>query len=220
MCPWVTPDDPPDPDICIKVYCPAGADYEAALRGAILDLEREYNWEKVGTETPEDVAAAFASAFSKTLDWEQCSEGESESMIGMIFWWAKDVAPDGTLLCDGDVYDAVDYPELFAILGDDYGGTAPDTFAVPDLTNSFILGQGTELVGDAGGEDEVQLTVAELPAHQHLYNKGGGSGGVPASSPLATIRKIGTWLTDTAGSNFPHNNMPPYVALLPCIVAE
>jgi hypothetical protein len=45
--------------------------YEAAFRGAFLLLADVANWEQVGTQTPQDIADAFFTAFMQTIDgWD------------------------------------------------------------------------------------------------------------------------------------------------------
>lgn len=68
---WLTPDDAPGELVCHQVFCPAGMFYEAALKGALLLLAEEYNWEQEGTTTPQDAADAFFTAFLATVNaWE------------------------------------------------------------------------------------------------------------------------------------------------------
>jgi len=69
---WLTPDDAPDTLKCWRVFCPEGDVYEAALRGALLSLAEETNWEQFGTQTPEDVATAFLDAFFQTIEMNEC----------------------------------------------------------------------------------------------------------------------------------------------------
>jgi microcystin-dependent protein len=88
--------------------------------------------------------------------------------------FAGSVAPTGWLLCDGTIYNVVDYPRLFAVIINAYGGDGVTTFAVPDLRARVTAGVGTS-VGDQGftlsiylgepvGDSWVDLSVANLPA--------------------------------------------------------
>ena len=66
--------------------------------------------------------------------------------IGGIIMWSGITVPDGWALCNGS------------------NGT-------PDLRNKFIMGKNSvgDLIGLQGGREYVTLTVANLPAHNHLY---------------------------------------------------
>lgn len=65
---WLTPDDDPGTLVCHPVLVPAGSEYEAAFRGAMLLLADPANWEKVGTADPETIAYAFLQAFLQTTE--------------------------------------------------------------------------------------------------------------------------------------------------------
>ncbi len=71
--------------------------------------------------------------------------------------------------------------------------------------------------GDTGGEYEHQLTVAEMPTHNHDYNdvrskKKRGDFGDDEPTELRTDSKK----TELRGGGEAHNNMPPYLALNFC----
>lgn len=139
--------------------------------------------------------------------------------IGSVMWFAGDTAPDDHLICDGAEISTSTYADLFGVIGYDYGG-AGVVFALPDLRNKFGAGAGDDFdLASEGGEATHALSVAELPSHQHQILKGEASGSfVPGAQQI--IRSDGNYfLTDTSGSNFAHNNLPPYVALTPIIKA-
>jgi len=73
--------------------------------------------------------------------------------IGFIQIWPSPFTPPPPqwLKCDGtDTYTIDDYPELFALLGDTYGGDGVTTFAVPDLQGVSIVGSGSLDFPDGG----------------------------------------------------------------------
>lgn len=89
----------------------------------------------------------------------------------------------------------------------------------PDLRNFFVVGAGdTYAPLDTGGEDEHVLIIDELPAHTHSYvgvtpifsdtGAGPNPNAVVSRTPLS-----GT--TGSVGLDAAHNNLPPYVALVP-----
>jgi microcystin-dependent protein len=60
---------------------------------------------------------------------------------GTVMWSAAVEPPVGWLVCDGRAVTISDYPELYASIGNTYGGDAV-SFVLPDLTGRFILGSG------------------------------------------------------------------------------
>lgn len=109
---------------------------------------------------------------------------------GVIVMWSGSIdnIPSGWALCDG-------------------------TSGTPDLRNRFIMGAGSSYsVGNAGGEASHTLTINEMPAHSHSYNRavsGSGWGGDDGSQSTGNIVEN----TGVSGSGAAHNNLPPYYAL-------
>ena len=63
--------------------------------------------------------------------------------VGAIipFGGTTDKIPNGWLLCDGTLYGITGYPELFAVIGHNWGTTDPlNLFRVPDLRGVFLRG--------------------------------------------------------------------------------
>ena len=71
--------------------------------------------------------------------------------IGVVFPYCATTPPVNYLICDGSLYEKTAYPELYAIIGNAFGGD-DTTFAVPNLTDRFIQG-GTNV----GTEKEAGL---------------------------------------------------------------
>ena len=91
------------------------------------------------------------------------------------------------------------------------------------IQDRFLLASGSSYsLGATGGEKEHTLTWNEMPNHNHrlpIWNQGlsgttdygYGQGCYPDDTP-----GIGTWNTQaigSAGANYPHNNMPPYLVV-------
>jgi microcystin-dependent protein len=88
------------------------------------------------------------------------------------------------------------------------------TLAAGETTILDISGNAvvyTYQVGEAGGSDRHQLTVAELASHNHqiLGKVGGGSSNFSDGS--GPYWKNNPYTENTGGSKY-HNNMPPYLA--------
>lgn len=116
--------------------------------------------------------------------------------VGTIIDFAGTTPPQGYLTCNGQTFSASEYPELYAVIGNTWGGSTP-LFAVPDLRRKVTAGSGgtpTETiqsyVGAVGGEENVILGRNNIPSHTHLFNAVVGSGGyslvvAPSSNPYS-----------------------------------
>lgn len=71
--------------------------------------------------------------------------------IGTVLSFAGQIAPNGYLLCNGASYKVADYPDLYAVIGNTYGGDT-ENFNVPNLIDKFIQGSTT-----SGEEKEAGL---------------------------------------------------------------
>ena len=88
--------------------------------------------------------------------------------------------------------------------------------STPDLRDKFPLGAGNLASGSIGGEASHELTVEELPSHKHSML---GNGSTLLAAPYNRTIERGegdmrySVETGYTGSDQPHNNMPPYMAL-------
>ena len=62
--------------------------------------------------------------------------------VGCIFPFAGINLPVGYLRCNGASYKVADYPDLYAVIGNTYGGDTQN-FNVPNLIDKFIQGSTT-----------------------------------------------------------------------------
>jgi microcystin-dependent protein len=117
--------------------------------------------------------------------------------IGTIIDFAGDYPPAGYFVCDGKTLSAAEYPELYNVIGNTWGGTLP-FFALPDLRRKTTIGAGgtkTEemdnYVGYVGGNENILLKKENIPSHNHNISTlidGGTSSLLPVNGNL----KIGT----------------------------
>lgn len=95
----------------------------------------------------------------------------SNAPIGVIQAFSGTTAPHGYLLCNGASYKVADYPDLYAVIGNTYGGDT-ENFNVPNLVDKFIEGSTT-----SGTEKEAGLpniTGSFVPwAYQNSLNPSG-----------------------------------------------
>lgn len=159
----------------------------------------------------------------------------SSPFVAEIRIFAGNFAPTGWATCDGQLMPISQNTALFSLLGTTYGGDGKSTFALPNLQGAAPLqqGQGPGLsirdLGETAGEQTVTLLATEMPAHIHGVRaattgslpgpgnnvwasglKGHPSTYAPAKGATA---QMSLSAISFAGSNFPHNNMPPYVGL-------
>lgn len=88
----------------------------------------------------------------------------------------------------------------------------------PNLLDRFIVGAGSSYtVGLTGGLNTVTLTVGQIPAHTHEYNRitGSNKGTTKGGSDDQRYQKSGSEdpSTTSTGGGKPHENRPPYYAL-------
>jgi microcystin-dependent protein len=98
----------------------------------------------------------------------------SDQYIGEIRMFGGTFAPAGWALCAGQLLPISQNQALFALLGTTYGGDGIQTFALPDLRGRVPVhqGQGQGLSaytpGEVVGKEINQLTVNQMPAHNHM----------------------------------------------------
>lgn len=97
----------------------------------------------------------------------------SEPFIGQILLFAGNFAPRGYAFCQGQILSINSNQSLFSLLGTQYGGDGRSTFGLPDLRGRVPISMGTGAglsqrnIGQKGGSEQVALTAAEMPSHQH-----------------------------------------------------
>lgn len=183
----------------------------------------------------EAIAASVASA-TQSLQKQVENLKKNTAPIGSVVAWAGRNIPDGWLMCDGEEYSSIDYPDLSNMLG----GTT--RFTVPDLRNRFIMGaESNSKLGETGGSASTTLVIDNLPYHQHtVTDRFHVSSQEPDRTDVAVISETfhsggaGTdmtteyvWVKDehTRGidewqGTEPIDNRPPYYSLIYIIKAE
>ncbi len=113
--------------------------------------------------------------------------------IGTIIDFAGETPPNGYIICDGRSLSASEYPELYNVIGNTWGGNLP-FFTLPDLRRKTTIGSGgakTEemdnYVGAVGGSENAILERDNIPSHSHnvyTISEGGNSALLPSTGNL------------------------------------
>ncbi|NVK42950.1 MAG: phage tail protein [Oceanospirillaceae bacterium] len=109
----------------------------------------------------------------------------SEPFLGEIRLVGFNFAPRGWAFCQGQLLPIAQNTALFSLLGTIYGGDGKTTFALPDLRGRSPVGQGDGpglsniRIGEKAGSENVTLTQAQMPSHNHTAE---ASVAIPANS--------------------------------------
>lgn len=150
-------------------------------------------------------------------DWKQVARKAIPS--GTIEMYAGAAAPAGWLLCNGAAISRTTYADLYALLGITFGaGDGSTTFNIPDMRGRAPIGVGTgtgltaRAMGAQVGEENHQLTIAEMPAHTHAIENLDILAGVGVSPDMGGSGSPDEF-TKSTGGDTPHNTMQPSLAV-------
>ena len=157
--------------------------------------------------------------------------------------FAGSFAPSGWMTCQGQLVAIENAETLFNLIGTTYGGDGQETFALPDLQGRVAVHQGegsglsNYVIGQAAGAENVTLSLAQIPVHNHnALTVSGGAGGnsskvtnttyfadqaatVPGGgsvfvyAPPGTQEAMASSIVGSTGGNQPHNNIQPVMAV-------
>ncbi|MCG8317554.1 MAG: tail fiber protein [Pseudomonadales bacterium] len=144
----------------------------------------------------------------------------SEPYLGEIRLFPYNFAPKDWALCDGQLLNVQDYPALFSLLGDKYGGNGTTTFAVPDYRGKTPLNWGTAPwrnfnFGSKGGSESQVLS--EVPPHTHSFSVVNKTG--DQNEPQNRYLAANVETSSTPNENF-YSHSQENTSLNPAMVAD
>lgn len=158
----------------------------------------------------------------------------AEPFVGEIRMFAGNFPPLYWKFCNGELLNIAEYDTLFNLITTTYGGDGQTNFALPDLRGRLPVATGAApggpslLLGQAGGVEQVALTVAQIPAHTHLLAASSNratpaagattgllanTGGSPLYAHPAGPAPMRVNAVSQAGGGMPHSNMAPYLCV-------
>ena len=156
----------------------------------------------------------------------------ADPFVAEIRIFAGNFAPTGWATCDGQLLPISQNTALFSLLGTMYGGDGKSTFALPNMQGNAPMHVSDEWPqGAESGSQTVTLLQSEIAVHNHSVSGSSQPANQLAPAPtevLATSQDGFAYQTNTSqnlvpmdtnslsitGSDFPHNNMQPYLTLL------
>lgn len=165
----------------------------------------------------------------------------SEPFLAEVHIFGFNFPPRGYAQCNGQLLPIAQNQALYALLGTTYGGDGRTTFALPDLRSRVPIHKGTaqganRTLGQKSGQEKVQLTTDQIPAHSHDYALKASTDAATATTPAGNLpatvvpafNTYGAPSTPASGSGAvvstvggqAHNSMQPYLALNFCIALQ
>jgi len=135
--------------------------------------------------------------------------GVASAQVGQYLGEVRNVGfnfcPTGWAAASGQLLPINQNQALFSLLGTYYGGNGIQNFALPNLNGRTPYGSGTpggQPLGAVYGNSTVTLTLANLPAHSHMFNASTANPATPnpAGGLTATFPQSGDQVFAPSGS--------------------
>lgn len=147
-----------------------------------------------------------------------------EAFTGTITIWPISWAPDGYVMCNGQILTLNQYQALYSLIGTIYGGNGTSNFGVPNLSGRAPIGPNTSnqvlpfaTLGQSLGQYAYTLSQSNLPAHNHQASftavNGPSAITLPAVPPSGSL-SVGVAAkvnTTTAGAAAPASGASVYL---------
>jgi len=164
----------------------------------------------------------------------------AQEFLGAVKLFAGNFAIYGYSLCNGSTLAISQNNALFALLGTTYGGDGVTTYQLPDLRGRVPINQGqgvglsVRVIGANGGSENVTLTTATTPPHQHFLTAstaatttntagpgvvtgklqaGDGEFYTAPGQPGLTLVNLNAGAVNTMGGGQPHENRQPTLTI-------
>ncbi|MCD8081862.1 MAG: tail fiber protein [Bacteroides sp.] len=206
-----------------------GKEYEQAY--TVRTLAASTGTEKYSWADFRDIKTVYE--LEKELESLRSEVGSTDKpRFGFPEMFCGQTLSDDYVFCDGADYPTSQYPKLYAALGTKYNRgydcdgrvySDPGTgrFRVPDLRKRFIVGYhpsttAYNTVGKVGGLENVTLTLNQIPAHTHEYERyERGSKDLQRFSHKSNYDNpdMVKYNTTSAGGGQSHENRPPFYVL-------
>lgn len=133
-----------------------------------------------------------------------------DPFIGELKLFGYNFCPRGWTEAAGQLLPISQNQALFSLYGTQYGGDGRTTFALPDLRGRAPIGfgngpgLGNYAVGQKGGTENITITAANMPSHNHSAttastlkaSNGNGQANTPEGNILASDRKSKIYSAD------------------------
>lgn len=127
-------------------------------------------------------------------------------------------APNNWQFCNGQVLPVNQYQALYSLIGNSYGGTPGQSFALPDLRGRVPVHPAYGATGriPAGAPGQVGGTIAgtvtvPLPQHTHTATFTGTGGAPEQPHTLGVNVTVAVANTSTGTVSNPENNVPAVI---------
>ncbi|AZZ94468.1 phage tail protein [Hahella sp. KA22] len=168
----------------------------------------------------------------------------SEPFIGEIRMFPYSFPPYSWAYCLGQRLDVRQFQALYAVIGNNFGGTPGSTMNTPNLKGLAVMhaGQGPGLTNRpfayGGGNVTETITPYQMPAHTHQLNVASVAGTTPEPAnqlfayqagdpqsdykqpPYGDLVEMSPKMLSMTGGNYSHENRQPYLTLAFCIALD
>jgi len=223
--------------IALLFYVPFNDWYMYAATGALNALCQASSWDD-NPYVPPDTISDFTRPNWENIQFMQILTGQIIPYpLNQMEFIDRDPTQgaSGLLPCDGGLYSVVSYPNLYALIGNTFGGDST-VFGTPDLrartpinadnmgtpqgAAGIITASWASATAGQGGEADHTLITAEMPSHSHAISNFLLTG-TSVPPPLDAGEEIPhiTASTGSTGGGGSHNNIQPSATVFYYIVA-
>ena len=147
-----------------------------------------------------------------------------KDFTGTIKNFGGNFAPKDWMYCAGQLLAISQYPNLFAVIGNRFGGDGRTTFGLPDLKDRTVIGPNINSVrpmlppidiGTVTGSPTHEITEHEMLSHRHnlIAQNSQANNHKPSTGML--LSQAGSTASGSYASTNAYNNESPDVSLNP-----